>query len=345
MGRIKGGSNMNDLILLSHGSGGRLSHELINNLFLKHFPDPSLRGYEDASLLDEISQGRLAFSTDSYVVKPIFFPGGNIGKLSICGTINDLAMRGAKPLYLSVGFIIEEGLAISDLETIVESMAAISKETGVKIVAGDTKVVEKGAADKIFINTSGIGVVPEGLNISNKNGKPGDVVIINGFIGEHGLAILSQREGLNFSSKIESDVAPLYNLVNIVLQASKKIHILRDPTRGGLGTTLNEISLASNVGIEIYESSLPIREPVLVACEMLGLDPLFLANEGKVVVVVPEDESPQVLEAMIKHSQGRESKVIGKLTSNHPGRVIMQTDFGTQRLISMPSGELLPRIC
>ncbi len=334
-----------DIILLAHGSGGRLSHELIQELFLKYFNDPVLKGLEDASLIENIYVGKLAFSTDSYVVKPIFFPGGDIGKLAICGTINDLSMRGARPLYLSVGFIIEEGLSIRELEQIVASMARVAKETGVRIITGDTKVVEKGAADKLFINTSGIGVVPPGVDISNKNGREGDIILINGTIGDHGMAIISQREGLNFSTSIESDCAPLNGLVEELLKASSNIHILRDPTRGGLGTTLNEISLASGVGVKIYETSIPVREPVRIGCEMLGLDPLYLANEGKLIVVVAMEDSQKVLETLTNHHQGREARIIGTLTSNHSGLVVMHTNLGTQRVVSMPAGELLPRIC
>lgn len=337
--------NNQDRILLAHGSGGRLSHSLIKDIFLKYFTEPQLLNNEDASTIPDLPAGKLCFSTDSYVVKPIFFPGGDIGKLAVCGTINDLSMRGALPLYLSVGFIIEEGFLINDLENIVKSMFQYSQKASVKIITGDTKVVEKGAADKIFINSSGIGIIPEGRFVSTTNAKIGDLILINGTIGDHGIAILSQRDGMKFSSLIQSDCTPLNMIIESIFKISSDIHVLKDPTRGGLGTSLNEVALASNVGIEIFEDSIPINSAVINACEMLGLEPLYLANEGKFITFVSEENAEKILTEMKKNELGVDASIIGRVTDHHPGLVMMKTIYGAKRVINIPAGELLPRIC
>ena len=333
-----------DKILLDHGSGGRSSHELIERFFVPRFQNPFLNEMNDSAVFD-LKGGKLAFTTDSYVVDPIFFPGGDIGSLSVCGTVNDLAMRGARPYYLSVGFIIEEGFPLSDLEQILESMERVAKEAGVQVVTGDTKVVPKGAADKIFINTSGIGLVPEGINIAGQNARPGDLVLISGTIGDHGLTILSKREGLSFESSLKSDAAPLNRLVREMLQAGSQIHVLRDPTRGGLATTLNEIARQSRMGIEIYEEAVPIRGSVVAAAEILGLDPFYIANEGKLIAILPPAQAEAVLAAMKKNAYGQEAAVIGEVKAENSGKVVMKTIIGGKRLMDMLAGEQLPRIC
>jgi hydrogenase expression/formation protein HypE len=332
------------LILLGHGSGGLLSHELIEKVFLRHFANASLSPLEDAALF-ESPGSRLAFTTDSYVVKPIFFPGGDIGRLAVCGTVNDLSMRGARPLHLSAGFIIEEGLPVEELERVVASMSAAAAEAGVTIVCGDTKVVEKHAADKLFINTSGVGFVPRATNISVASARPGDSIIVSGTMGDHGITILSQRQGLQFKSPITSDVAPLNGLVQAMLAACPAIHALRDPTRGGLATTLNEIAKSSHIGIEIEEGRTPVSEAVEWACEMLGLDYLYLANEGKLVAVVPESNTEGVLAAMRNHAYGRSATLIGRVTEEHPGRVVIKNPFGVKRVIEILASDQFPRIC
>jgi len=334
---------MEDRILLAHGSGGKLSHDLIEKSIVSALGNPILNKLDDSALF-EIS-GRLAFTTDSYTVSPIFFPGGDIGKLAVCGTVNDLAMSGATPLYLSLAFIIEEGLLITDLEKIVDSIGQAAAEAGVKIVAGDTKVVNQGSADKIFINTSGVGVVPAGVDISGSNAKPGDKVIVSGNLGDHGIAIVSQREGLMFQVPVPSDCSPLNRLVAEMLEASANIHCLRDPTRGGLATTLNELAQQSQVGIKIDEASLPVNKAVLSACELLGFDPLYIANEGKLVAVVPPADTDKVLAKMRQNRYGRKAVIIGEVVDEHPGRVVMKTHLGASRIIDVLVGELLPRIC
>jgi hydrogenase expression/formation protein HypE len=341
---------MMDRILLAHGSGGRLSHDLIRDVFLPHFPAPALAKLDDSAVVEARAQaipvaGRLAFTTDSYVVKPLFFPGGDIGKLAICGTVNDLAMVGATPLYLSAGFVIEEGLELDTLRRVVASMKASADEAGVEIVAGDTKVVEKGAADQLFINTAGLGVVPEGTNISASNARPGDVIILSGAIGDHGLAVLSEREGLAFRSQLASDVAPLNQLVAAMLQASPEIHVMRDPTRGGLATALNEIALQSQVAIVIDENKVPVHEAVRAACEMLGYDPLYVANEGKLVAMVAAHAAAEVVEAMRRDPYGQEGTIIGEVAAQPEGKVLLRTAIGGTRIVDMLAGELLPRIC
>jgi len=336
---------MQDRILLAHGSGGRLSHDLIEKLFLPHFDNPILARLDDSALIELETGARLAFTTDSYVVSPLFFPGGDIGKLATCGTINDLSMSGAKPLYMSASFIIEEGFPLADLKRIVLSMRKVVEESGVKIVAGDTKVVGEGAADGIFVNTTGVGLIPEGVHISGANAQPGDMIMVSGTLGDHGIAIMNQREGLEFASSLESDCAPLQGLVAQMLEASLEIHCLRDPTRGGLATSLNEMAAQSQATFLIEEEKVPVRDEVRGVCELLGLDPLYLANEGKLVAVVPPHAADGVLEAMRGHPYGKGSVVIGQVLSDHPCRVVMKTTLGAHRLVEMAVGELLPRIC
>jgi hydrogenase expression/formation protein HypE len=340
-----------EAIILAHGSGGKLTHDLIRAVFLRYLGNPMLDAQDDAAVwafTGDSAPGagsRLAMTTDSYVVQPIFFPGGDIGKLAVCGTVNDLSMVGAQPLYLSAGFILEEGLPLAELEQVVASMARTTQEAGVAIVAGDTKVVDHGSADGIFINTAGLGIVPPGIDISGAKAKPGDVVILSGPIGMHGLAIMSQREGLGFSFPLQSDCAPLNGLVAAMLQADAHIHCLRDPTRGGLATTLVELATQSQVGIEIEETRVPVPEGVRAACELLGLDALYAANEGKLVAIVPPEAETPVLNAMRQHPLGREAVTIGQVTAAHAGRVVLHTALGAHRILDMLSGAQLPRIC
>ncbi len=336
---------MEDRILLAHGSGGKLSHDLIEKSFVSIFSNPLLDKLDDSAVFEFSGRQRLAFTTDSYVVSPIFFPGGDIGKLAVCGTVNDLSMSGALPLYLSLSFIIEEGLLITDLEKIVNSVHQAADEAGVKIVTGDTKVVDQGSADKLFINTSGVGVVPSGVNISGANAKPGDKVIVSGNLGDHGIAIISQREGLKFQIPVPSDCRPLNRLVAEMMETSAELHCLRDPTRGGLATTLNEFAQQSQVGINIDEANIPVNKAVLSACELLGFDPLYVANEGKLVAVVAPADADKVLDKMRRNHYGREAEIIGEVAREHPGRVVMRTRLGASRIVDMPVGELLPRIC
>ena len=334
---------MADKILLAHGSGGKLAHDLVEKSFVKALANPLLDKMDDSAVF-ELS-GRLAFTTDSYVVSPIFFPGGDIGKLAVCGTVNDLATSGAKPLYLSLAFIIEEGLALEDLEKIVNSVQAACGEAGVKIVTGDTKVVTRGSADKLFVNTAGVGLIPEGVNISGSNARPGDKVILSGAIGDHGIAVVSKREGLSFATKLKSDCAPLGGLVAEMLKASPDIHALRDPTRGGLATSLNELAQQSKVSIRIEEKEIPVREEVLAACEMLGFDPLYVANEGKMIAIVLPGDADKVLKAMRRNKYGKKAAIIGEVGAENPGRVTMKTVLGSSRIVDMLVGDLLPRIC
>lgn len=333
----------NDKILLAHGSGGKLAHDLITKNFVTALDNEILSRMDDAAVFE--AKGRLAFTTDSYVVNPIFFPGGDIGRLAVCGTVNDLSTSGAKALYLSLAFIIEEGFAVKDLQKIVASIKATATEAGVKIITGDTKVVNRGGADKIFINTAGLGAIADGVEISGINAKPGDKVIITGTIGDHGIAVLSQREGLGFETKLKSDVAPLGNMVAEMLKVSGKIHVLRDPTRGGLASTLNEIAKQAQVSIRLDESKIPIREEVNGACEMLGLDPLYVANEGKMIVIVSPEDADKVLKAIQKNVYGKNAAVIGDVASDHAGRVSLKTALGSSRIVDMLVGEPLPRIC
>ena len=333
----------NETILLAHGSGSRLSHELIEKNLLPPLANPLLAKLDDSAVFD--LSGRLAFTTDSYVVSPIFFPGGDIGKLAVCGTVNDLAMSGAKPLYLSLSLIIEEGLTISELTKIVKSIKTAAEEAGMKIVTGDTKVVNRGSADKLFINTSGIGIIAQGIDISGANAKAGDKVILSGTIGDHGIAVMSQREGLKFSVPVKSDCAPLNKLVSQMLEASSHIHCLRDPTRGGLATTLNEVAKQSEAGIRIEEEKIPIHDGVRAACELLGFDPLYVANEGKLVAIVAPQDAKKILAKMKRNTYGADASIIGEVTDEHKGKVIMKTRLGASRIVDMLSGELLPRIC
>jgi len=329
--------------MLAHGSGGKLAHELVESSFLKALANPLLAKLDDSAVFN--FSGRLAFTTDSYVVSPIFFPGGDIGKLAVCGTVNDLAMSGAKPLYLSLSFIIEEGLPQGELSQVVDSIQKAAQEAGVEIVTGDTKVVHRGSADKLFINTAGVGIIPEGVDISGNNARSGDKVILSGAIGDHGIAVLSRREGLSFSTQLESDCAPLGGLVADMLAASSNIHSLRDPTRGGLATTLNELAKQSRVSIRIEEEKVLVRDEVLAACEMLGFDPLYVANEGKLVAIVPPEDTDKVLKVMRENHYGKEAAIIGEVRAEHPGRVVMKTCLGSSRIIDMLVGDILPRIC
>ena len=333
-----------DRILLAHGSGGELSHQLVDSLFAKNFQNPLLQPLDDSAVISA-DGGKWAFTTDSYVVTPIFFPGGDIGKLAVCGTVNDLSMSGAQPLYLSAGFIIEEGFRFSDLKRIVESMQRTAAEAGVMIITGDTKVVNRGAADGVFINTAGIGRVPPGIRISGHNARPGDKVLVSGTIGDHGVAILSAREGLEFSTALVSDCAPLNHLVKRLIAASPHIHCLRDPTRGGLSSTLNELARQSGVGIWVEEERIPMKEEVRGACELLGFEPWNMANEGKLVVIVATDAAEAILGEMSEHLLGRDAAIIGEVREDFPGKVVLRTPIGSTRILDMMVGEPLPRIC
>ncbi len=333
-----------DKILLDHGSGGKMSHRLIGEIMLPIFDNPILSPLNDGAIFD-IKGDRLAFYTDTYVVDPIYFPGGCIGDLAINGTVNDLAMCGATPLYLSVGLVIEEGFPMTDLEKILKKMSIAAEKAGVKVVTGDTKVVTKGAADKIFINTSGIGQIPEQVDISGHRACPGDKIILSGSIAEHGVAVLTQREGMTFDSSVFSDTAPLNHLVNKMLSVCRNIHVLRDPTRGGVATALNEIADKSDVGIRIYEEKIPLKDDVAGICELLGLDPIYIANEGKLLAFVEPDHAEAVLQAIIEDDFGKDASVIGEVVSDYPGKVIMQTSIGGTRIIDMLTGDQLPRIC
>ena len=337
-------TNQNEKILLAHGGGGKLSNNLIQDLFIKQFNNDLLRKEHDGAIIN-FGNKKLAFSTDSFVVSPIFFPGGDIGDLAINGTVNDLVCCGAKPLYISLGLILEEGLLMEDLRKITLSIKNAAIKAGVEIVTGDTKVVNNGKGDKIYINTTGIGEVYDNICISPENCKVGDAIIINGRIADHGIAIISKREGLAFETEIKSDTAALNIMMEDVFQNCKNIHVLRDPTRGGLASALNEIATSSGVGITIYEDELPISDDVQGACELLGFDPLYIANEGKILIFVPEYEVGKVLEIMQSHENGKESIIIGKVTNDNTGIVKLQTTIGSSRIVDMISGEQLPRIC
>ena len=331
-------------VLLGHGSGGTLTSQLIESIFLPAFSNPILARLDDQAVF-EAGGARLAFTTDSYVVSPVFFPGGDIGHLSVNGTVNDLAMGGARPLYLSAGFILEEGLPLEDLRRIVLSMRDAARDAGVSVVTGDTKVVGRGSGDKVFINTSGIGVVPPGVHVSSDRARPGDAVLLSGTVGDHGMAIMSARQSLGLEGTITSDTAPLHDLVARMLEACSDIHTLRDPTRGGVAATLHEIAARSGVGIEIDEDKVPVREEVRGACEILGFDPLYVANEGKLVAFVPPEHGEAVLAAMRAHPLGRDAASLGQVTPAHPGVVVVRTGIGGSRVLERPYGELLPRIC
>ena len=331
-------------VLLAHGGGGKLTHRLIKDIFASQFQNEWLNSLHDGAILP-MNGMHLAFSTDSYVVDPIFFPGGDIGTLAVNGTVNDLAMCGAKPLYMSSAFVIEEGLAMEELWRVVLSMKEAAKAAGVHIVTGDTKVVDRGKGDKLYINTSGIGVVVDGVNIGPKRAAIGDKIIVNGPVALHGIAIMSVREGLQFGTKIESDTASLNGLVARMLEVCPDIHVLRDPTRGGIASSLNEIAESANKGIVIHEDTIPIDEEVRGACEILGLDPLYVANEGKLLAFVSAAESESLLSTMKAHPLGRNSVIIGEVVGDHPGTVLMKSRIGGSRVVDMLSGEQLPRIC
>jgi hydrogenase expression/formation protein HypE len=328
-------------VLLAHGDGGQLMAELIERVFVARLGTGEPPGDDSARMA---ASGPLVFTTDAFVVDPIFFPGGDMGKLAVCGTVNDLAAAGARPIALSASFILEEGLLISELERVVDSMAAAAREAGVRMICGDTKVVPRGKADRLYISTSGVGEVPEGVSVSGTAAQPGDVVLVSGPVGDHGLAVLSQREGLEFESPIVSDCAPLNGLVAAVLAVAPEVHVLRDPTRGGLATALNEIARQSRVDIEIQEGSVPVRPAVAVACELLGLDPLYVANEGKMIVIAPPEQAEAALSALQSHELGAGATRIGTVTAGR-GRVLLRTALGTRRILDRHVGEQLPRIC
>ncbi len=331
-------------ILLAHGSGGKLTNDLIRKMFLPQFRNKHLETLGDGAVLPSMNGRRLTVSTDSFVVSPVFFPGGNIGSLSVHGTINDLAMCGAEPLYLSVGFIIEEGFPLDELWEIILSMEEAARDAGVQIVTGDTKVVDKGKCDRIFINTTGIGAAWPDVTVGANRIQPGDHIIVSGDIARHGIAIMSVREGLEFESTIESDSASLYDLVNTIRQAGD-IHALRDPTRGGVSSALNELAEASGLGFVLHEDSIPVQEQVRAACEILGLDPLYVANEGKLIAFVSSKDSKAVLEAMHQHPMGKDAEIIGEVVGDHPGMVVLKSRIGGTRVVDMLTGEQLPRIC
>jgi hydrogenase expression/formation protein HypE len=334
-----------EVITLAHGGGGRLTQRLIETLLVPTLDNPILRGLHDGAVFP-VDGGRLAFTTDSFVVNPPFFPGGNIGLLAVHGTVNDLAMCGARPLYLSLALILEEGFLLKDLWEVVRSIREATEALGIKVITGDIKVVERGKGDKIFINTSGIGEVPDGVEISPRRIQPGDRILLNGSIAEHGLAILSVREGLSFESELRSDTAPLWPLVESALKAGGKgVHALRDATRGGLSSALNELAKAARVGMVLEESAIPLREEVKGACELLGLDPLYVANEGKFLAFVSPEVAEEVLKAMRPHPLGVETRIIGEVVADHPGIVRLHTCIGGSRVVEMMSGEQLPRIC
>lgn len=332
-------------ILLAHGGGGSLTQMLIERMFLQAFDNPALEMMHDGAVLD-VDGARIAFSTDSFVISPLFFPGGDIGSLAVHGTVNDLAMCGARPLGLSSGLILEEGLPMEDLWRIVQSMQEAAKEVGVQIMTGDTKVVDRGKGDGVFINTTGIGLIPAGIQVSPLRARPGDIVLINGTIADHGIAIMSVREGLEFETAIESDSAPLPDLVAAMLAAGgEHVHVLRDPTRGGVASAMNEIAQKARVGVNLVERDIPVQEEVRGACEILGFDPLYVANEGKVIAIVAPEVVDKVLAAMSEHPLGRRAAIIGEVVEAHPGRVLLRSRIGGMRVVDMISGEQLPRIC
>jgi hydrogenase expression/formation protein HypE len=331
-------------IVLAHGSGGKLTHDLIKQIFLPRFRNPFLEPLDDSARIFN-REGSIAFTTDSYVVNPLFFPGGDIGKLAVCGTVNDLSMIGAIPSYLSLSLIVEEGFSIELLKRIVSSIHEAAEEAGVNIVTGDTKVVEHGAADQLFINTSGIGWIRPGIDLSGTHAKPRDKILLSGYLGDHEMAILSAREGFTFQVELKSDCAPLNDLVGQMLDACPSIRCMRDPTRGGLATTLNEIASMSNVGMVIEEKDILVRESVRGICELLGFDPLYLANEGKLIAICPPEEADRVLEMMRSHSMGKDSRIIGRVTGENPKKVILRTLIGGHRILDMLTGGQYPRIC
>jgi len=349
LARRRRGKVRDTTVTLAHGSGGKAMRDLIDDIFVGSFDNSMLAKLEDQASFELVSLTTLgeslAFTTDSYVVDPLFFPGGNIGELAVNGTVNDLAVSGAKPLYLSCGMILEEGLPIDTLRQIAQSMKIAADRAGVQIVTGDTKVVHRGAADKLFINTAGIGVIPGGISISAQHLQPGDVILVNGYLGNHGVAILVARGELALETDITSDTQPLNGLIEKMLQVCPKIRAMRDATRGGLATVLNEFAMSSEVGIKLYETSLPVRREVQGVCEILGLDPLYLANEGVLVAVVPQLEAEKVLQVMKNHPAGKDARIIGEVISSPPGVVMLETSFGSDRIVDMLVGDQLPRIC
>jgi hydrogenase expression/formation protein HypE len=334
-----------DQVILGHGSGGKLTQELIERVFYPPFENPILLRGDDAAQVSALGGGRLAVSTDMHIVSPLFFPGGDIGRLAVCGTVNDLAMVGAQPRYLTAGFILEEGLPMETLERVVLSMRAAAEAAGVDIIAGDTKVAERGKADGMFINTTGVGVVPDSRLVGGARARPGDAILLSGPLGDHGIAVLAARGELAFETTLESDVAPLNGMVEQMFAAGDGIHVLRDPTRGGLATTLNEIARQSHVGITLQERAIPVRPAVQAACEMLGYDPLYIANEGKLVAIVQPDQADAVLAAMREHPMAGDACQIGEVTDSPSGRVLMRTGIGGTRVVETLAGEMLPRIC
>jgi hydrogenase expression/formation protein HypE len=333
-----------DRILLAHGGGGSLTRELITEILEPEFENPALKPLDDSAIL-ALHDGEFAFTTDSYVVKPFFFPGGDIGKLAVCGTVNDLAMQGAEPQWLSLGLILEEGLAISDLRKIVRSIHAAAEEVGVQIATGDTKVVERGKCEGLYINTAGLGRVVAKNRLASANVKPGDAVILSGYIGDHGVAVMSQREGISFATSVVSDCAALWPMVKTILETGMEIHAMRDPTRGGLAAAVCDIAAASAVGIKLDEKALPISREVRGACDLLGLDPLTIANEGKVLVFCPGEVAERVVSVMSRHPLGQHARIIGGASAGPKGMALLRTTIGGERIIDMPTGEDLPRIC
>jgi hydrogenase expression/formation protein HypE len=338
-----------ETIVIGHGSGGRMTQDLIQRVFAPYFSNPALDAGNDFASVglppEAALQGRLSISTDSHIVTPLFFQGGDIGRLAVCGTVNDIAVAGAVPLYLTAGFILEEGLPIEELARVVASMQVAAQEAGVQMIAGDTKVVEKGKADRLFINTTGVGWIPAGRQIGGEQARPGDVILISGPVGDHGIAILAARGELGFEAEVASDTAPLNGLIAKVLEVAPHTHVMRDPTRGGLATTLNEIATQSQTGFWLDEKAIPVNPSVRAACEMLGFDPLYVANEGKVIVIVPPEEAEQALVAMHAHPYGQQAKRIGEVRADPPGRVLLRTLIGGSRILDVLAGELLPRIC
>ncbi len=332
-------------VTLAHGSGGRMTQQLIQQVFGARFANPILDRMNDAALLSSVEGGRLAFSIDGHVVSPLFFPGGSIGDIAVYGTVNDLAMMGARPLWLAASFIIEEGLPLKDLRRIAEDMAQAAARAGVLLVAGDTKVVERGKGDGVYVSVAGVGVVPEGVHIDAAHARPGDAVLINAPIAAHGMTIMTLREGLNFDADLQSDAAPLNGIVADLLAAAPHVHAMRDATRGGLATALNELAQASQVGILIREEAIPVHEAARSVCALLGLDPLYVANEGVFVAVVPPEEAERALTALRAHPLGRSARLIGHVTDAHVGKVVLETALGAKRIVPMLSGNLLPRIC
>ena len=333
-----------DIITLSHGSGGKSTSDLLKKIFYKYFNNEILMQQGDSSILRKIG-GRIAVTTDSYVIRPLFFPGGDIGKLSVCGTVNDLAVSGAKPMYITVGFIIEEGLEISELERIVISMADTAKNCGVEIIAGDTKVVERGKGDKLYINTTGIGIFQNNIDLTGSRIEVGDRVIVSGTLGDHGITILTEREELNFEVNIESDCNSLHSLISDTLKAHPKVKFIRDVTRGGLATILNEIIQGKDMSILLQESSIPVREEVVVVCEILGLDPLYIANEGKIILMVSKEDANEVIKTLKNNPLGKNAEVIGEVVSDDKEKVYLKTEINGTRILDILEEEIIPRIC